>query len=130
MSRPYEIERFLVAIGREDEINPQSVHELIAAACSHELFESADLLEQYVTAFRRANRCLERLIPFACRSDGTMSSEEVRRLVIHERADILLCGRSGCGKTLLATRVGLEFVESGGIAIWVVAWTIAATSTP
>ena len=118
ISRPYEIERFLVAIGSEDASKPQNVHDLIAAACNRVPFEAADLLGQYVAAFRRANSCLERLVPFTCRADGkNMSSEEVSRLLGEERADVLLCGPSGCGKTLLATQVGLEFTESGGISI-------------
>ena len=120
MTRPYEIERFLAAVGAEDESDGQGVHDLIAAACDPRLVAAEDLLEEYVTAFRGCNTFQEQLVPFTCRSEGErMSSDDVTRVVVEERADVLLLGPSGCGKTLLATHLALGFTESGGIAVMV-----------
>ena len=120
MTRPYEIERFLAAVGIEDESNPHGVHDLIAAACNPALVAAEDLLERYVTAFRRVNRLLEELVSFTCRSDGNrMSSDEVTRLIVEERADTVVRGPSGCGKTLLATEVAVRFTAAGGIVFLV-----------
>ena len=120
MTRPYEIERFLAAVGAEDESDGQGVHDLIAAACDPRLVAAEDLLEEYVTAFRGCNTFQEQLVPFTCRSEGErVSSDDVTRVVVEERADVLLLGPSGCGKTLLATHLALGFTESGGIAVMV-----------
>ena len=92
----------------------------MAAAYDPTLYEAEELLQQYVTEFRRANVYPEQFVPFTCSSDGrNISSEEVIRQIAEERADILVQGPSGCGKTLMATQAGLAFIECGGIAITV-----------
>ena len=89
-------------------------------ACDPVLFETEDLLGQYVTAFRHDYTHTEPMVPFTCRSDGdTISSEDVGRLIADEQADILIRGPSGCGKTFLAMQAGLKLADCGGIVIMI-----------
>ena len=89
----------------------------LESACDPALFEAENFLRQYVAAFRSQTQP-GAMVPFTCRVDGNdLSSEQVRRLIAEERADVLIQGPSGCGKTLLATKSALALAEHGGIPV-------------
>ena len=90
----------------------------VEAACDPAMFEAENLLQQYVTAFRRDQAWSSAIIPFTCRvADGERSSRDVGRLISEERVDILIKGPSGCGKSLLAMNSALALAERGGIPV-------------
>ena len=89
------------------------------AAFDPVLFEAENLINKYLHGYSRwYGPGAGELIEFTCNADGQeISSEEVVRRVSEDGADLLLRGPSGCGKSLLAARIGMSWINEGGIPI-------------
>jgi Nuclease-related domain len=86
------------------------------AAFDPQLAAAEDLIDRYITSFRRTYGPLAaELIPFGC----TIEDEPVSSGHIVDQgaagASMLLRGPSGCGKTLLAYHIGLAAAERGRV---------------
>lgn len=89
------------------------------AAFDPALCEAENLLNKYLNGYSRwYGTGTEALVEFTCSADERdISSEEVARRVTEGGADLLLRGPSGCGKSLLSARIGMDWINSGGIPI-------------
>lgn len=88
------------------------------AAIDARLLAAEQLVEAYGVALRRTYEPLAKgLVSFDCIENGSsLSSQEVARRGAHG-ADLLLRGRSGCGKTLLASGIALDAFAAGRLPI-------------
>jgi len=89
------------------------------AAFEPALREAENLLNKYLNGYSRwYGPGAEALVGFTCSADGQeITSEEVARRVSDGGVDLLLRGPSGCGKSLLSARIGMDWINSGGIPI-------------
>jgi hypothetical protein len=92
----------------------------IETACNQGMWADERLLASYLDEFSRTyNPGAEHLVPFTCKSkDGDdVTSDDVVREITDGNTQMLLCGASGCGKSLLALRTGISALSTAGVPI-------------
>ena len=90
----------------------------VFASCDPRMVEAERRLRHYKAMYLRTYRDSEDLVSFSCDSkEGAISSSEVVHLALEQCGGVLLHGRSGCGKSMLAESVGVAFISRGGVAV-------------
>ena len=90
----------------------------ISAACDSRIVEAVHRLQHYATMFNQMYSDSENLIPFSCRTnEETISSTDVAHLVIEQYDNVLFHGPTGCGKSMLASSIGIAFSKKGDVVV-------------
>ena len=90
----------------------------VSAACDPRIVEAVHRLQHYATMFNRMYSDSEKLIPFSCKTnEETISSNDVAHLVFEQHNNFLFHGPTGCGKSMLASSIGIAFNKQGDVVV-------------
>lgn len=90
------------------------------SALHENLLQASLLLDEYRKSYSDLyTNQSQNFVPIQGKTDGVpVSSIEIEHLMPLEKG-LMIVGSSGCGKSMLSQRIGLTFVQGGGISVFI-----------